>query len=139
MSSTLLTPIWRYIYSVLLNCRKNIFILQPEEYVAFPINGEPDITNNHCRIQQAWPQGSMLYQILDKKGIIRGCNHIIVPVKTLQLEYNAMMIAISKKVDFLKTFFKDNFTKLLLGIKPWLGIYNVYGHIVFKKGQHTLL
>ena len=46
-----------------------------------------------------------------------------------------MVKAIGRKVNYLKTFCNDDFVKLLLGIKPRIGLYNVYGQIVFKKAK----
>ena len=42
--------VWRDIYAALLRCRQNILSVNPEKYAAFPINGDPDLTFNHCGI-----------------------------------------------------------------------------------------
>ena len=98
-----------------------------------PINGEPDLMRNHRGVQHKWSTGLMLYQILDDRGNIRDLKDIIITVRSLKMECDAMVKAVWKKVDHLKTFSNDNFIKLLLGIKPRIGLYNVYGQIVFKK------
>ena len=51
------------------------------------------------------------------------------------MEYDAIVRAIWRNVDYLKMFCIDDFVKLLLGIKPRIGLYNVYGQIVFGKAK----
>ena len=46
-----------------------------------------------------------------------------------------MKSALWKRIDYLKTFCKGDFDKLLLTIKPRVGIYNVYGRTVFRKSK----
>ena len=46
-------PVWKVTYVALLKCRQNILIVNSEEYATFPINGEPDLTANHCGIRQS--------------------------------------------------------------------------------------
>ena len=35
--------VWRDIYCTLLRCRQNLLLVNPEEYVTFPMNGEPKL------------------------------------------------------------------------------------------------
>ena len=41
-------PVWKGIYSALLKCKNQILAVQPDDYVTFPISGEPDLMRNHC-------------------------------------------------------------------------------------------
>ena len=47
-------PVWKDIYAAPLKCGQNMMTVNPEEYAKLPINGETDITDNHCGIQQHW-------------------------------------------------------------------------------------
>ena len=58
-------PVLCDIYLALLQCRKNILSVNPEEYAAFPVNGEPDLTYKLCGIQQTFVNGIYQYE---------GCN-----------------------------------------------------------------
>ena len=68
----------------------------------------------------------MLHHILDNRGNIKELKNIIIPSKPLQMEFNAMSKDLWKKVDYLKTFCKYDFVKLLLGIRPMIGISTNY-------------
>ena len=51
----------------------------------------------------------------------------------IKMEYEVMKAAVEKRVEYLKTFCKNDFDKLLLGIRPIVSNFNVYGRIVFKQ------
>ena len=61
-------PVWRDIYVALLTCRKNVLKIHPEEYLAIPICGEPDLTSNNEDIKQAWCNSMMVYNLLKDDG-----------------------------------------------------------------------
>ena len=63
--------VWKDIYAALLKCRQNILLVSPEEYTTFQINGKPDITDNHCGIQQHWSKELMLHHMVNDKGDIK--------------------------------------------------------------------
>ena len=84
-------------------------------------------------------QNVMLYQVIDSKGDLKHFedpNLINGPIK---IEYDVMKSALEGKVGDLKTYCKGDFGKLLLGIRPIIGIFKVYGRIAFKKRLCTLL
>ena len=99
-------PVWKDIYSALLKCRNHIVDIHPEECTSFPINGKPDLTINHCGVQQICSAGLKLYQILTDRGYIKDLNDIIVTVRPLKMEYDVMAKAIWKKIDYLRYFAK---------------------------------
>ena len=49
------------------------------------------------------------------------------------MEYEAIKNALTRKMDYLKTYSRADFEKLLLTIRPQISIYNVYGRIIFKR------
>ena len=116
--------------------QRNILTVHPEEYVTFPINGEPYLTQNYTSIQQNWSKNAMLYQVLDCNGDLKCFEDIILINCQIKMEYDAMKSALEGKVGHLKTYFD----KLLLGIRPILGIFNEYGRIIFlKRVVHTTI
>ena len=96
--------VWRDIYYALLRCRQNILSVNPEEYAAFPVNGEPDHTFKHCSIQQTWSRGLMLHHVLNKNGEIKEHYDVITPVRPILMEYLTMRAAMSKDIKYLKLF-----------------------------------
>ena len=75
----------------------------------------------------------MLYQVLDGNGELKSFEDLNLVNGPIKMEYEAMKVAVGKKVEYLKTFCKTNFDKLLLWIRPIISNFNVYGRIVFKR------
>ena len=73
---------------------KKILVVQPNEYATFPINGEPDLTINHCGLQQMWSAGLVLHHVLDDRGNIKYFNNFGATVCPLEMENDAMVKAI---------------------------------------------
>ena len=125
-------PVWLEIYAALIKCRKNILNVFPEEYATFPLNGELDRTRNHTGIQQSWSKTVMLYQVLNSNDELKSFEDLNLVNGPIKMEYEAIKVVVGKKVEYLKTFCKTNFDKLLLGIRPIISNFNVYGRIVFN-------
>ena len=92
-------PVWKDIYSALKRWSQNILIMNPEDYSAFPINGEPDLTYNHCSIQQTFSRGLMVHQVLDKDSEMKKRDDLTTPVRPMLMEYNAMRVANLKRLN----------------------------------------
>ena len=99
-------PVWCEIYGALIRCRRNIITVYPEEYVTFPIKGEPDITKSNTGIQQNWSKRVMLYEVLDCNGDLKCFKDLYLVNGPIKMEYAAMKAAIERKVELLKTFCK---------------------------------
>ena len=67
-----------------------MLMVNAEEYAIFPINGEPNITDNHCGIQQHWSKVLMLHHIINNRGEIKYLSDIITPVHPISMEYDAI-------------------------------------------------
>ena len=57
---------------------------------------------------------------------------IITSARPLRMESEANKMAITKK-NYIKTYCRADFEKLLLTIEPQISIYNVYGSVIFKR------
>ena len=67
----------------------------------------------------------MVHQVLDKDGEIKQLDDLTTLVRPMLMEY-------------LKTFCMADFKRLLLAIRPKIGIFNVYGRIMFRKKKGCL-
>ena len=107
----------------------------PNEYLSIPVNGEPSITKNRTPIDQSWCEQLMVKDILNHQGDLKEIENYNTLQKPISFELSAIHNAIGEFIDEYKYRCADNFAECIRGIKPSIGIYNIYGRIVHKKAK----
>ena len=77
----------------------------------------------------------MLYQVLDNEGNLCTLDTLRTPKRPLKMAYDEIEKTTRKRLEILKAHYNDNFCAFLRKVKPVFGIFNIYGHIVFKKNK----
>ena len=106
----------------------------PYEFLSIPVAGEPDITKSFTSIKQDWCKKLQLYQILDNNFTLRDASLMPVGKHPLEMEINTIQSAIEGKVSSLTA--KAHGTSIegcTRKLRPALGLFNIYGRIVFKQ------
>ena len=119
--------VWRDIYDSLITCRKNVLFRHPSEYLSIPINGEPLITANKTSINQLWCEQMMIKDILSYQGDLKEIKDYNMVQRPAFFELSAIHNAIGEYIEEYKYRYMDNYMECIKGIKPCIGIFNIYG------------